>query len=291
MVAHVEQGYLTHAVEIRRGGEPVAVLLDPQAARCAVAIADRLRGRKPPFTQDALNEWIDEVLADFDVPAFMSGGCRARLGEALRGATTHFVEKEAGMSKMDSLITSVQSTPPKMIVYGQPGIGKTTFAASAGAVLLDCENGAGAVPGLRRTPYLETWPQIREWLAELASEKPDDVDAVAIDTVDWLVQRVIEYVVIDLDGKTPGDITNTLGTAHGGYFKAREVAQNIIYRDVLPMLNAINGAGAVVILLGHASNIRMTTPEGYDHRLVRLPDVLGQFPHRVADLVVDSLEH
>ena len=179
------------------------------------------------------------------------------------------------MGKMESLINSVQSSPPKLIVYGQPGVGKTTFAASAGAVLLDCENGAGAVPGLRRTPYLETWPQIREWLAELASEKPADVDVVAIDTVDWLVQRVIEYVVIDLDGKTPGDITNTLGTAHGGYFKAREVAQNIIYRDVLPMLNAINDAGAVVILLGHASNVKMTTPEGYDLRLAA-PD-LPQF--------------
>jgi antitoxin (DNA-binding transcriptional repressor) of toxin-antitoxin stability system len=74
MVAHAEQGYLTHAVEICRNGEPAAVLLDPEAARCALAIADRLRSRKPPFTQDALNEWIDEVLADFDVPAFMSGG-------------------------------------------------------------------------------------------------------------------------------------------------------------------------------------------------------------------------
>ena len=35
-----------------------------------------------------------------------------------------------------------------MIVYGQPGVGKTTFAAQAGALLIDCENGAGAIPGL-----------------------------------------------------------------------------------------------------------------------------------------------
>jgi len=186
------------------------------------------------------------------------------------------------MGRMESLINSVGSSPPKMIVYGEPGVGKTTFAASAGAVLLDCENGAGAVPGLRRTPYLETWPQIREWLAELASDKPDDVDAVAVDTVDWLVQRIIEHVVVDLDGKTPGDITNTLGTAHGGYFKAREIVLNIIYRDVLPMLNAINAAGGVVILLGHASNIRMTTPEGYDLRLAA-PDL----PQWIAPVFVE----
>jgi len=62
MLAHVSEGYLTHAVEVRREGEPVAVLLDPEAARCGqlpgVAIADRLRTRfrgQPPFTQDALD--------------------------------------------------------------------------------------------------------------------------------------------------------------------------------------------------------------------------------------------
>jgi hypothetical protein len=113
---------------------------------------------------------------------------------------------------------------------------------------------------------------MREWLVELASAKPASVEAVAIDTVDWLVQRIIEHVVVDLDGKSPGDITNTLGTAHGGYFKAREIVQNIVYRDVLPMLNAINDMGAVVILLGHAANAKMTTPEGYDLRLAA-PDL------------------
>ncbi|MFO7900231.1 MAG: ATP-binding protein [Planctomycetota bacterium] len=179
------------------------------------------------------------------------------------------------MSKLDALIESVELSPPKMVVYGQPGVGKTTFAASAEAVLLDCENGAGAVPGLRRTPYLETWTAMREWLQELATTEDADIRAVAIDTVDWLVQRIVEHVVVDLDGKSPGDITNTLGTAHGGYFKAREIVQNIVYRDVLPMLNAITELGRVVILLGHAANVKMTTPEGYDLQIAA-PD-LPQF--------------
>ena len=176
------------------------------------------------------------------------------------------------MTMMDSLITSVELAPPKLIVYGQPGIGKTTFAASARAILLDCENGAGAVPGLKRTPYLETWPQMRQWLVELATALPVGVEAVAIDTIDWMIQRIFEHVVVDLDGKSPRDITNTLGTSHGGYFKAREIVQNIVYRDVLPLLNAITDRGAAIILLGHAANVKMTTPEGYDIRLAA-PDI------------------
>jgi len=179
------------------------------------------------------------------------------------------------MTLLDSLITTTTPSPPKMIVYGQPGVGKTSFAASAKAILIDCENGAGAVPGLKRTPYLKSWPQMRQWLVELATTPPEGCGAVAIDTVDWLVQRICEYVVLDLDISRDAkakDITNTLGTAHGGYYKAREIVQNVVYRDLLPMLNAIAEHGMAIILLAHASNIEMTTPEGFDMRLAA-PDL------------------
>ena len=176
------------------------------------------------------------------------------------------------MTLMDSLINATTPAPPKLIVYGQPGVGKTTFAASARAMLIDCENGAGAIDGLTRTPYLQTWPQMRQWLVELASSCPEGIVAIAIDTIDWMVQRIIEHVVVDLDDKSPSDITNTLGSSHGGYYKAREVVQNIVYRDLLPMLNAITDKGAAIILLAHAANTKMTTPEGYDLRLAA-PDI------------------
>lgn len=72
LVEHVGYSYLRHCVEVRRDGQAVAVLLDPEAARCALAIAERFRERRPPFTQDALNKWLDEVLEGLDVSAFMS---------------------------------------------------------------------------------------------------------------------------------------------------------------------------------------------------------------------------
>jgi hypothetical protein len=176
------------------------------------------------------------------------------------------------MTLMNTLIRTTTPAPPKVVLYGGPGVGKTSFAASVGSLLLDCENGAGAVPNLARTPYLGSWPEMRKWLVELAAAPPDDVAVVAIDTVDWMIQRIVEHVVMDLDGKSPGDIRNTLGTAHGGYFKAREIVQNIVYRDLLPMLNAITHHGVPVILLAHAANTKMTTPEGYDLRLAA-PDL------------------
>lgn len=189
------------------------------------------------------------------------------------------------MSLMKSLIKTTTPAPPKLIVYGQPGVGKTTFAASAEAVLLDCENGAGAVPGLTRTPYLATWPEMRKWLVEIANQPPEGVSALAIDTIDWMVQRIAEHVVLDLDGKARHDITNTLGTAHGGYFKAREIVQNIVYRDLLPMLNAIADQGVAIILLAHAANTKITTPEGFDQHLAS-PDL----PHWIAPPFIEWVD-
>jgi len=72
LVEHVGYSYLRHSVEIRRDAQAVAVLLDVEAARCALAIADRLRNARPPFTYDALGKWLDEVLAGLDVSDFMS---------------------------------------------------------------------------------------------------------------------------------------------------------------------------------------------------------------------------
>ena len=176
------------------------------------------------------------------------------------------------MGLMDRLIKSTVLAPPKLIIYGPPGAGKTTFAASASALLVDCENGAGNIPGLTRTPYLQTWSEMRDWLMELTTMPPDGHAAVAVDTIDWMVQRIVEHVVVDLDVKSAGNLTNTLGSSHGGYYKAREIVQNIVYRELLPMLNAITERGAAVILLAHAANTKMTTPEGYDLRLAA-PDL------------------
>jgi len=165
------------------------------------------------------------------------------------------------MGLMDTLINESKPAPPKVLAYGLPGVGKTTLAADAKAVLIDCENGAGAIPKLHRTPYLKTWPEIKQWLDEMAAlTKPPRV--VAIDTLDWMVQRIKEHVVVDLDPKKPGQITNSLGASHGGYFQARDIISNFIYRYVLPPLNAMNSHGAAILLLAHAANVKITTPEG-----------------------------
>jgi len=175
------------------------------------------------------------------------------------------------MSILKSLISSPTPTPPKMIVYSPHGVGKTTFAAKAQAVITDMENGASAIPGAIRTPYIDKYTDVKEFLTELLQET-DPPLVLAIDTLDWLIQRIIEYVTIDLDSKNAGNMCNTIGTAHGGYFKARDIVMNIIHRELIPMLNQLNQRGVAIILLAHAANVDLKTPEGYDIRMAA-PDL------------------
>jgi len=58
-------------IAITRDGEEVAALLRIDDAVWCSALADRFRERRPPFTQPALDAWLDEVLASVDVGELM----------------------------------------------------------------------------------------------------------------------------------------------------------------------------------------------------------------------------
>ena len=187
----------------------------------------------------------------------------------------------------DQLIRATTPSPPKIIVYTPPGVGKTTLAGDAKAALIDCEDGAGNIAGLVRTPYLATWPKIREWLYEFVQNPPEGTHGVGVDTLDWMIRRIEEHVAIDLDPKSDG-LLSTMGTAHDGFYKARDMVKNIVYREVFPAFSAIVASGRSVLLLAHAANVKMKTPEGFDSKAAApdLPPYIMQSFIEWADAVL-----
>lgn len=164
---------------------------------------------------------------------------------------------------MSSIFDNVQNTTvisaPKGIIYGPPGIGKTTFGAQpAKSLILDCENGAGTIK-CHRTPYLSTWQEIHEWLTGIEKEK-HDYQAVSVDSLDWLLRRMEEHV----SGCMVGDKTldKTLNKSHGGYGNGKQVLKNYLYAMLLPQFNRIVERGIALILLAHAKRSEITDIDG-----------------------------
>jgi hypothetical protein len=148
---------------------------------------------------------------------------------------------------------------PKGIVYGPPGVGKTTFGANTSRPLIvDCENGAAHVR-CDRTPYLADWPSIQQWLAALAGGG-HDYGTVVVDSVDWLLRRAEEHVS-GVDGSLMG-MKQTLNRSHGGYGNGKQVLRNYVYQYLLPTLDKMVNAGIAVVLLAHATRREITTIDG-----------------------------
>lgn len=73
--------------------------------------------------------------------------------------------------------------PPRIIVSGEHGIGKSTFASQfPKPIALDTEGGLEMV-GVERTPKLETYLQFQEALAWVGTQ---DFKTLIIDSIDWL---------------------------------------------------------------------------------------------------------
>jgi hypothetical protein len=160
------------------------------------------------------------------------------------------------MSILNQVTRNAAPGAPKGIIYGPPGIGKTTFGASApGALILDCENGANALP-VARTPYLCSWSEMAEWMNALICEQ-HQYGVVAIDSLDWMMRRIEEHA----SGST-AKVSQTLNQSHGGYGNGKQVLRNYVYQCLLPQLDRLVARGLAVILLAHARRSEIMDVDG-----------------------------
>lgn len=163
------------------------------------------------------------------------------------------------MGMLSNIITAPEPMPPKGIIYGSPGVGKTTFGASApGALIVDCEGGAGMVR-CARTPHLKAWGQQLATLQALATEQ-HDYGVIVVDTLDWMLGSLETHVSGAAMGKDK--LTETLNKSNGGYGNGKQVLRNHICLQLLPALDALVARGMAVILLAHATRQDITDSDG-----------------------------
>ena len=84
-----------------------------------------------------------------------------------------------------------------VLIYGQPGIGKTTFGVSApNAVLFDYDGGVQRINGAHQVSTLQptSWEDTNEALREIQNEMPE-VQTIVIDTVGKMLDFMSAYII------------------------------------------------------------------------------------------------
>lgn len=146
------------------------------------------------------------------------------------------------------IITGKQARPRRILLYGQHGVGKSTWASEAPSPLfLNVEDGLGDID-CAKTEKLNSFSDVCraiEWA------KGSEFRTLVLDTADWLERLIFNQVASDA-GKP-----NIAEIGFGkGYGEATKKWEHILY-----LLEAARLYGKGIVLLAHARVVRFENPE------------------------------
>lgn len=168
------------------------------------------------------------------------------------------------MGMLDNIQTGREARPPRIMIYGSEGVGKSTFGASAPKpVFIQTEDGLGEI-------YCAKFPlakSVSEVVAELTALRDENHDflSVVIDSADWLERLIFEEVCREYG-------VRSIEKADGGYGRGYTHALSH-WRKIVQLLEELRDRrGMLVILVAHAKIERFEDPENaaYDRYTPRL---------------------
>ena len=156
-----------------------------------------------------------------------------------------------------------------MVVYGEGGVGKTTFAATAPRpIIADCENGSKYF-GLRGiaadVALIEKWDDMQEFMQIALTE---DYDTVIIDPIGELMEKLIAYMRNRADSKlVQRDGNPTM--AGWGWLKS----------TMRTFLKTMRDSGKHIVIVAHVQE------KDDDGRVIKRPMVATRLSEELVNLV------
>lgn len=166
------------------------------------------------------------------------------------------------MALTDRIHMGDKPRPPRVLLYGVAGIGKTTFGTQAEApIFVPTEEGSNFL----RTPHFPVAQTVDEFTGNLQSllAEPHNFGTVVIDSLDWLQRLIWQRVCEDGGKKNIEDI---------GYGKGYKFALTY-WSNIIKMLDLLRmHRGMQVLLLAHADIVRFNDPasDGWDRYQPRI---------------------
>jgi hypothetical protein len=154
--------------------------------------------------------------------------------------------------------------PPRILVYGTEGIGKSTFGSQTPKpIFIQTEDGLDELD-CDKFPLATNYDDVLTALTELKTQ-PHAYESIVIDSLDWL-ERLIWDKLCAQNG------VNSIEKVDGGY--ARGYTHALTYwREIIDQLNVLrSGRGMVVVMIAHSKVERFEDPESspYDRYSPRL---------------------
>lgn len=171
--------------------------------------------------------------------------------------------------------------PPILTIYGEHGIGKSTFAASAPApVFIRTEDRHGHL-SVDAFPLAKKLDCVTNALTELLLEK-HDFKTVVIDTLDWLQDLIFEHLC------EKAGVDTIQHKKAFGFGAGYQQAESIWTKDILKVLSELNTQKKMwVIMLSHFKTRYIEDAEGnqYQKYDIDLQDRACARIHEFSDIV------
>lgn len=143
----------------------------------------------------------------------------------------------------------------KVVLYGTPGVGKTTFASTfEKPILVRTEDGASAIDVPTFPELITSTEQLRHVCALLYKEK-HDFKTVILDSLDWL-EPVVWNELCKRSGKE--------SIEDFGYGKGY-IYLDVDWRKITNQFDWLNKKGMNVIVIAHSAAITITAPDSDDY--------------------------
>lgn len=168
------------------------------------------------------------------------------------------------------------STPPRIIIHGLQGAGKSTFGASSyKPIFLPFEDGLVGIE-TDAFPLLKTYEDTILALDSLIQDK-HEFGTVVLDSADWLEPLIHNKVARDAGKNSIEEIS------YGrGYFEALKY-----WRDIFDRLNALRARGMATIIIAHTEVKRFDAPDtdAYDRYQIKLHKSASALLAEWADII------
>ncbi len=165
---------------------------------------------------------------------------------------------------LDNLSRGKRIRAPKVVVFGGPKVGKSTFASKIpDAIFIQTEEGLDALD-VTAFPLATKFQDVLDALTELATQ-PHQFKAVVLDSCDWTENLLWQHLCQQHGVKSIELVGGGFGK---GYIEAVK-----LWRELLDGFDYLrNTLGMVVVLIAHDESRRMDPPDGepYNYAALKL---------------------